>query len=165
MILRSSSMVRNSRMELSFLGFSFGSSCLNGLRSISPSLTAFVNAVVRRFTKIRQVVALNVFLPLLKVHVLKKAMKPLQKSLSISVKNKLGLSIINKVLLHSGLSIAFQAHTLFCESALFCCVLVHPLTECHLSLFHALPVHKSVALDIKDALPLICSASFRVLAF
>ena len=67
-----SSIVRNSLIELFFCGFSLASSSLKGLRSISPSLTALVNAAVRRLTKMRQVVLLSVFLPLLNVQVLRK---------------------------------------------------------------------------------------------
>ena len=50
-------------------------------------------AAVRRFTNIRQVAALKVFLPLLNVQILRKAMNPLQKSLSTSVRSKLGVPI------------------------------------------------------------------------
>lgn len=82
-----SSMVRNSRSATNFCGFSLASSNVNGLCSISPSRTALASAEPKRFTKMRQVVQLNVFFPSLKVQVFKNAMKPLQNSLSTSFKN------------------------------------------------------------------------------
>ena len=53
-------------------------------------------AAAKRFMKIRQVVLPNVFFPLLNVQVFKKAIKPLQKSLSTSFNARLGFPIYNR---------------------------------------------------------------------
>lgn len=146
-------MVRNSRIELFFYGLSFASSSLKGLRSISPSLTAFVRAAVRRSTNIRHVVALNVFLPLLNVQVLRKTMNPFQKSLSTSVRSRLGLPIY-KIFLNSRLSVEFRSHTLLGKSTLLFRVLIHPRTEGHSCEFHAFPVNQPILLNVEYALRL-----------
>ena len=93
-------------MALSFCGFSFVSNSLKGLRSNIPSLTALFSAAARRFIKMRQVVLLNVFLPWLNVQVFRKAMKPLQKSLSTSFRARVGLPIYNRY--SSTLACAFR---------------------------------------------------------
>ena len=152
-------------MAFAFCGFSLVSNSLNGLRSISPSLTALLSAAARRLTKMRQVVLPSVFFPLLKVQVFRKAMKPLQKSLSTSVRARSGLPICNRYC--STLACALRLERILAGE--------RPQSSVAHCSTHALSVIFDFFTSSQFTIPccwmssmrcaLICSASLRVFAF
>ena len=93
--VRTSSMVRNSSWLFSFAAAPLRPTW-NGLHGNQPLTDSHVQGSSKRFMKMRQVVLPNVFFPLLNVQVLRKAMKPLQKSLSTSFTARLGFPIYNR---------------------------------------------------------------------
>ena len=86
----SSSTVRNSRLEALIFGFSLASSTRNGLLGMRPSTTALSIAAAIRYISSLAVVSLIVSFPLWDLHVLRKATKPRQNSLSTSERRRSG---------------------------------------------------------------------------